>query len=170
VAGENMRNHQASLLLRGIAALAVSLTLLIPSFGQEAALRQIPSTAEEAENLSANLEIAHSQHEIILLYIKTDQFEKVGPAAQVLLSLKFPADLELNTVKSLSIITEKLYEKGHSELAHQVLAVAAKTLSANSNKSKVYMIQARAYKRDGLDDRAIECYRKSQELSTKSPG
>jgi tetratricopeptide (TPR) repeat protein len=164
-----MRNHQASIFLRWAAALAISLLFLVSAFGQEAGTRPVPLTAEERDSLSANLEIAFSQHEIILLYIKTDQFEKVAPAAHVLLSLKLPADQEFNTVRSLIIITKELYKKGQSGLAHQVLAAAAKNLTANSNKSKVYLLQALAYTRDGLDDKAIECYLKSQELITKSP-
>ena len=131
-------------------------------------MRQQVAT-EETDNLRTNLDIAHAQHEIILLYIKSDQMDKVWPAVQSLLSLKFPAEQEVSTVKSLFIITEKLYEKGHSALAHQILSAAAKNLSDSSNKAKVYLIQARAYKRDGLDEKAIECYGKFQELSTKSP-
>jgi hypothetical protein len=163
-----MRDHMGYF-KRLVGALAISVLFLLPAYGQDQAVHQQLATVEETDNLRTNLDIAHAQHEIILLYIKNDQLDKVWSAAQVLLSLKFPAEQEVATVKSLSIVTEKLYEKGQSALAHQILLAAAKSLSDNANKAKVYLIQARSYQRDGLDEKAIECYRKFQALSSKSP-
>lgn len=163
-----MRNYSGNL-KRLAGALAISSLFLFPVYGQDPSARQPMVAVEETESLRANLDIAHAQHEIILLYIKNDQMDKVLPAAQVLLSLKFPAEQELATVKSLLIITKKLYEKGQPALAHQVLSAAAKSLGDNSNKAKVYLIQAKSYELDGLDEKAIECYKKVQELSSKSP-
>lgn len=151
-----------------ILAMLVSTLFVLPSAAAQELTSSAPvSAVAEGESLKANLEIAHALHEIILLHIKKDQFDKVWPAAQALLALRFPPEQELATVKSVYLITEGLYEKGRTDLAHQILDAATRSLSDNANKSKVYLIQARLYKLEGQDEKAIEGYRKSVELKQR---
>jgi hypothetical protein len=166
--GEDMRNHTRRF-IRWAGLLAISLLFFLPIYGQDQSMQLQSAVAEQSDNLKANLEIANAQHDIILLHIKNDQFDKVWSGTQFLLSIKFPAEQELSTVKSIYIITERLFEKSNSALAHQILTAAEKALTDNANKAKVYLMQARAYKREGLDEKAIECFKKSQELNARSP-
>jgi tetratricopeptide (TPR) repeat protein len=163
-----MRNYTGNL-KRMAGALAISTVFLFPAFGQDPNIHQQRVTVEETDSLRANLDIAHAQHEIILLYIENNQFDKVWPAAQVLLSIRFPAEQEAATATSVRILTGKLYAKGQPALAHQILSAAAKSFNDKANKATVYLLQAKAYKLDGLYEKAIECLQKFQELSGKSP-
>ena len=163
-----MRNHTRRF-IKWAGVLAISLLFFLPICGQDQSMQLQSAVVERSDDLRANLEIANAQHDIILLYIKNDQFDKVWSGTQFLLSIKFPAEQELYTVKSIYIISERLFEKGNAALAHQILSAAEKTLSDNANKAKVYLMQARAYKREGLDEKAIECLKKSQEMNVKSP-
>src|SRR5436309_2459207 len=126
-----MPKKNRSLPRRSLLAALVAMIFLLPMYGaQEPGAVQSPGLSAE-ERLEADLAIAHAQHDIIRLYIKDNQFDKIWPAAQVLLSLRFPPDLEVNTVKSLAIISEELSKKQHGDLAHQILEAASRSLSAN---------------------------------------
>lgn len=148
-----------------VLAMLASVMVLSPAIlAQDPVATKPVVTAEDDDALKANIEVAYAQHEIILLLIKNDQFDKVRPAAQILLGLHLPKEQELNTVKSLTIISQKLYEKGRAELAYQILDAATHSISDPSNKSKVYLILARYYKLDGQDEKAIESLKKSMEF------
>jgi tetratricopeptide (TPR) repeat protein len=121
-------------------------------------------TREESKPVSKTLELAHAQHEIVMLLIKDGQFAKAWEATQELLDLPFPPEQEQNLIKSLTIITEQLFQKGRVDLSHQILEKAAKVVTSNSNRSDIYLVQARLYKKQGLNYKAIEAYRKYQAL------
>lgn len=130
---------------------------------------QQPVTREDNRSVSKTLELAHAQHEIIILLIKDSQFNKAWEATQELLELPFPPEQEQALVKSLTIITEQFFQKGRVDLSHQILDKATKVISNPANQGDIYLVQARLYKKQGLNYKAIEAYRKYQERVEQQP-
>jgi tetratricopeptide (TPR) repeat protein len=143
------------------------LTLLLFAFITASA--QQPVTREDNRPEIKTLELAHAQHEIIILLIKDNQFSKVWEAIQELLELPFPPEQEQALVKSLTIITEQLFQKGRVDLSHQILDKAVKVISSPANQGDIFLVQARLYKKQGLNYKAIEAYRKYQERIEQLP-
>ncbi len=132
--------------------------LTFPMSAQQGTLR------EEGRSVGKVLELAHAQHEIVMLFIKDGQFNKALEATEELLSLPFPPEQEQNLIKSITLITEQLFVKGRVDLSHQILEKACRVIHSPANQGDLYLIQARLYKKQGLNYKAIEAYRKYQAM------
>lgn len=115
-----------------------------------------------------DLKFAHAQHEIILLLIKDGDFTQAWEETQKLLVVPVVAANEQEMmVRSLTIIAEKFFQKGRVDLSHQVFDGASQSITNPTYLSRIYLNQARLYKTQGLNQKAIESYKKYQELTGK---
>lgn len=121
-------------------------------------------SSEGKASKSSFREYAFAQHEIVTLLIKNGDFNQAWDETQKLLSVSIPQEFEQNAVKSVTIISELFFRKGRVDLAHQVLEQAGKVIDNPANQGTIYLNQARLYKAEGLNEKALLAYRKYQEL------
>lgn len=115
-----------------------------------------------------DLRFAHAQHEIILLLIKDGDFNRAWEETEKLLEVHVtPATEQEMMVRSLTIIAEKFFQKGRVDLSLQVFDGAIQNITDRTALSRIHLNQARLYKTQGLNQKAIESYKKYQELAGK---
>lgn len=128
----------------------------------------VPASIDPIKIEKQDLKFAHAQHEIILLLIKDGDFNRAWEETERLLEVHVtPATEQEMMVRSLTIIAEKFFQKGRVDLSLQVFDGAIQNITDRTALSRIYLNQARLYKTQGLNQKAIESYKKYQELAGK---
>lgn len=160
-------------LRRHLKLLAFSLVILaVSGFTQTAVLYGSPAvaTAIEEENSRSDtlnkLKIASLQHDLILLLIESNDFDRVKPEWRKVLDLELSEKYESAIAQSLLMICFKLSEANQLSLA---LSIIDESLSAvafsNKSAADILRLKAYLYKEAGDLDAAIETLRQASELA-----
>ncbi len=113
--------------------------------------------------------VAESQHEIVMLLIKGQAYDKVLPASQEIFSLRFPYNQEHLFVTEGRILSSALFDQQQYELAQALLDQALGAVNSNSSKALLYKEKAYLCKQEGKDDEAMEFFEKAIELEKSAP-
>jgi tetratricopeptide (TPR) repeat protein len=117
--------------------------------------------------ISQKLATAYDYHELALLYIRKGEPEEAVAEARKMIDLRIPPPFEQSVAESVSIITQKLAETGRYESSQNLLDDALKAMVEPANQVRILRTKARLYKLAGDDDRAIESWRRAQELESR---
>lgn len=138
----------------------ISLILLIlPTFSLLLAQEQWEKTRS----------IAQSHHEIIMLLIEKQEFDKVPGAAKELFALDFPEAQQPLLVEEARLLTDALLHHNQTAIAHQVLDMAIAASKTNSAKAQLFKEKAYVFKKEGQTDEAMKAFQRSVDLE-KSGG
>jgi tetratricopeptide (TPR) repeat protein len=145
----------AGLLLLGAAAMATA----------EGMPQAKPSDAALAKNLS----MAESQHEIVMILLKKKEFTQAAAEADKIFQMDWPPKEEPRLLQELIGLSGQFLKYEQPALALRLLEKNGP--SFKELKSQVAVWKERGYllKSMGQDDKALECFRKAQELEKKSP-
>ena len=108
--------------------------------------------------------LPEAQHEIILLLIEKQEFDKIPAAAQKIFDLKFPENQQSKIVKEAQIVTDALLKHNQIKIAHQVLDSAIKSVTTNKARAALYREKAYVFRKDGKKDEAMKSFEKSMKL------
>ncbi len=136
--------------------------LLILSLGLQANI-------VDSKNWERSRSVAEAQHEIVMLLIKGNQFDKVLQASQEIFSLKFPYNQEHLFVTEGRILSSALFDQQQYEMAQALLDQALRAVNSNSSKALLYKEKAYLCKQEGKDDEAMEFFEKAIELEKSAP-
>ena len=112
--------------------------------------------------------IAEAQHEIVLLLIERQEFDKVPGAAREIFNLGFPEDQEHRLVKEAEILTNALLHHNQTHIAHQVLDEALLCVKTRGARAKLHREKAYVYKKEGKTDEAMREFERSVALKTEA--
>ncbi len=137
-------------------------TLLILSLGLQANI-------VDSQGWERARSVAEAQHEIVMLLIKGEQFDKVLQASQEIFSLRFPYNQEHLFVTEGQLLSGALYDHQQYELAQALLDQAIRAVNSNNSKALLYKEKAYLCTKEGKDDEAMEFFEKAVELTKSAP-
>ena len=156
---------------RRLKLLAFSLIILAVSGFTQTGMLLGFSPAAAVEEVSSSetltkLKIASMQHDLILLLIESNDFDRMEPEWRKVLELELSEKYESAIAQSLLMICYKLSEANQFSLA---LTVMDESLSAvafsNKSAADILRLKAYLYKEAGDLDAAIETLREASELA-----
>ncbi len=113
--------------------------------------------------------IAEAQHEIVMLLIKGEEFNKVLNASQEIFSLSFPYAQEPLFVTEGRILAAALSDLQQYELAQALLDQALDAVNSNRSQALLYKEKAYLCTKDGKDEEAMKFFEKALELEKSAP-
>ncbi len=129
------------------------------------------STAEEAPSGSETLKklkVASMQHDLILLLIEGDNFERIESEWRKVLDLGLNGRYESAIAQSLLTISYKLSEAKQISLAQKILDESVSAVAfSNTSLADIFRFKAYLYKEAGDLDSAIDTLRRASELAEK---
>lgn len=138
------------------------LALLILSLGPQANI-------VDSQGWERTRSIAEAQHEIVMLLIKGEEFNKVLKASQEIFSLKFPFDQEHLFVTEGRILAGALNDHHQFELAQALLDLALQAVNSRSAKALLYKEKAYLCTKEGKDEEAMKFFQRALELEKSAP-
>ncbi|MFQ5738947.1 MAG: hypothetical protein ACE5JX_08015 [Acidobacteriota bacterium] len=111
--------------------------------------------------------IAESQHEILMLLIKNQQYGRVLAESKKVFSMSFPAKHQHLLVQEAKEISHALLHQKQHQLAHEVLNQGLESVTEPDLQAELYKEKAYLFKKMGEDDHAMSCFKKSVELEQK---
>lgn len=171
--GTLMFNRTKTNLRRRLRLLAFSLIILaVSGFTQTGMLLGFsPAATAVGEETSSSetlnkLKIASMQHDLILLLIESNDFDRVEPEWRKVLELELSEKYESAIAQSLLMIGYKLSEANQFSLALSIMdeSLAAVAFS-NKSAADILRLKAYLYKEAGDLDAAIETLREASELA-----
>jgi tetratricopeptide (TPR) repeat protein len=119
--------------------------------------------AQESD-LATIRKIAESQHDIVMILIKKQEYTKAADEADKIFALKWPATQEDVLRKCLLGYSDVFRHDQHPEIALRLLDKHMNLFKSNKNRSDILM--DKAYVLEGMNrhDEALECYREAQQL------
>ena len=128
-----------------------------------------PQTATTDTDWEQTRRIAETQHEIVMLLIKNNEFDRVLEASTNIFSLNFPQHQEPLLVKEGQILADALSGRRQFLLAHRILDAALKAVASRKSKALLYKEKAYLCNKEGEDAKAMEFFEKALELERLSP-
>jgi tetratricopeptide (TPR) repeat protein len=151
-------------LLRRLAAGTLSLLLIacaatfFPAYGHQ----WRPPTA-----LDKTKSRAVTQHEIVVLLIKQKEFQKAAAEANKIFEMKWPEDQEPLLLKELLFLSGQFLVGGQAPLGMQIIEKNSKLFKRVPSRIEILKEKGYLYKNMNQNEKALECFRKAQELEEK---
>ncbi len=114
------------------------------------------------------MSIAESEHEIVMLLIKKESFEKALGACARLFAIELPTGEQGRFLLSARTISMELRRQGKPDLALRVIDVAIKAVDSREVLAGLHKEKAFIHKEMGHEDEAMELFKKAIEL--ENPG
>jgi tetratricopeptide (TPR) repeat protein len=111
--------------------------------------------------------IAETQHEIVILLIRQKDFQKALAEANKIFEMKWPDDQEPVLLKALLYISGEFVRQGQAAFGLQAIDGKAKYFKKPSSQVAIWKEKGYLYKSMNQNDKAIECFRKAQELEDR---
>ena len=148
-------------------------TLLLAVFAGPsiAPLGAHPTAVAEAQSQSLDAEAFRIQaamhHEMALLYLKNGEIDKAVAEARQLIPKSIPPELEEAVAMSMSIITDKLASANRFDLAQTLLDETFKATAQAAARVKILKNKSRLYLQAGEEEKAIEVWKRAQDLEAR---
>lgn len=154
---------------RHLKLLAFSLVILaVSGFTQTGTLFGAATVVEEENSGSETinkLKIASMQHDLILLLIESNDFDRVESEWKKVLDLGLSEKYENAIAQSLLMIGYKLSEANQLSLAQNIMDESLATVAfTNKSAADIFRLKAYVYKEAGDLDSAIDALRKASDL------
>jgi tetratricopeptide (TPR) repeat protein len=118
----------------------------------------------QAADLQRLRSIAESQHEIVMILIRKQEFAKAAAEAGKIFELKWPDDQEPTLRKELLDLADQFLHAGQTETA--LLLLETNLVRFKTARSQADIRKEMGYLNDklGRPDKALECFREAQRL------
>jgi len=107
---------------------------------------------------------AESQHEIVLLLIKKNEFTQAMTEANQIFEMKWPADQEPTLLKELLLLSNNFFHAKQAALGIKLLETNMKSFKSPASQAAIWKEKGYLYKNLGENDKALECFRQAQRL------
>ena len=112
--------------------------------------------------------IAETQHEIIAVAIRQNNFSQVMPEMRKIFELQFPLKYESTLSQEIEMVADALMHKQQFDLSHQCIDEGLKRLTDNKNKARILQKKAYILVKQGKEDEALRYFRQAVELNKSS--
>jgi hypothetical protein len=120
--------------------------------------------ANSSTNLDRVTKIAASQHEIVMILIKKKDFDQAAKEACKIFEMQWPDSQEKLLLKELIILSDQFLNNSQAPIALHLIDSNAKSFKQLSSRIDLLKEKAFLYKNLNQDDKALEYFRKAQEL------
>jgi tetratricopeptide (TPR) repeat protein len=130
----------------------------------------LPSVGPQSyskESLSQTKSRAETQHEIVMLLLEKKEYEKAEIEANKIFNMAWPESQEPLLLKELLILSDQFLRQGHALIGLQMIEKNSRRFKNNSSQIEILKSEGYLYKSLRQNDRALECFRKAQELERK---
>ena len=127
----------------------------------------IPIVPVYSQELGKTKSMAGTQHEIVMLLIKKKEYEKAAAEANKIFDMKWPEDQEPLLLRELLIISDQLRRQGQALLSLQLIDRNSKYFKTLPSRIAIFKEMGFLHKSMNQDDKAIDYFRKAQELENK---
>ena len=141
-----------------VSVLVAGIIAMVPLYGQSKAPAELGKTKS----------IAETQHEIVMLLIKHQEFEKALAEANKIFEMKWPDDQEPLLLKELLYLSDQFLRHGQTILGLQVIEGNSKFFRRNLSQIALWKEKGYLYKHMQQDEKALDCFRKAQELENNN--
>jgi tetratricopeptide (TPR) repeat protein len=146
--------------------LASALLFLLIS-GLAPLLSSVGPQSYSKESLSQTKSRAETQHEIVMLLLEKKEYEKAGIEANKIFDMAWPESQEPLLLKELLILSDQFLRQGQALIGLHLIEKNSRRFKNNSSQIEILKSEGYLYKSLRQNDRALECFRKAQELELK---
>jgi len=141
-----------------VTVLIGTLGTFIPLCGAQS---ESPVTLDKAKSMAA------AQHEIVVLLLKQKEFQKAAAEANKIFEMKWPEGQEPLLLKSLLSLSGQFLSEGQASLGLQVIDRNSRFFKTVPSQIAIWKEKGYLYKNMNQNDKAIDCFRKAQELEDR---
>jgi tetratricopeptide (TPR) repeat protein len=120
--------------------------------------------ADASASLGKMKSMAEAQHEIVVLLIKKQEFEKAATEANKIFDMKWPGDQEPLLLKELLNLANAFLQQGQAPLGLRLIERNSKYFQKISNQAAIFKEMGYLYKSLNQNDKAIESFKKARDL------
>ncbi len=142
-----------------LAMLLVGMTPSVPAFGGQ---------SDSPAALGKTKSMAETQHEIVMLLIKKQEYEKAAAEANKIFDMKWPEDQEPLLLKELLLLSDQFLRGGQAALGLQLINKNSRCFKKIPSQVSILKETGYLYKSLGQNDKALEYFRKAQELENRN--
>jgi tetratricopeptide (TPR) repeat protein len=111
---------------------------------------------------------AETQHEIVMLHLKKKEYEKAALEANKIFDMPWPESQEPLLLKELLILSDQFLRQGQAHLGLQIIEKNSKCFKKTSSQVEILKETGYLYKSLNQNEKALDCFRKAQELEHKN--
>jgi hypothetical protein len=124
--------------------------------------------SDSAAALGNTKRIAASQHEYVMLLIKRKEFDQAEKEACKIFSMQWPDSQESLLLTELLSLSDQFLRNGQSSISLHLIDHNAKAFKQIVSQIAILKERGFIYKSINQDDKALEYFRKAQELEDKT--
>jgi tetratricopeptide (TPR) repeat protein len=130
----------------------------------------LPSAAPRPrsnESLSQTKSSAETQHEIVMLLLEKKEYEKAEMEANKIFDMAWPESQEPLLLKELLLLSDQFLRQGQALIGLQMIEKNSRRFKNKTSQIEILKAEGYLYKSLRQNDKALECFRKAQELESK---
>jgi tetratricopeptide (TPR) repeat protein len=108
--------------------------------------------------------MAEAQHEIVLLLMKKQEYDKALVEANKIFDMRWPGDQEPLLLKELLNLADQFLSQGQAQLGLKLIERNFRYFNKTSSQAAILKETGYLYKSLKQDDKAIESFRKARDL------
>ena len=120
--------------------------------------------ADASATLGKIKSMAEAQHEIVLLLMKKQEYDKAMIEASRIFDMRWPGDQEPLLLKELLNLADQFLRQGQARLGLKLVERNSKCFRKTSSQAAILKESGYLHKSLTQNDKAIECFRKARDL------
>lgn len=120
-------------------------------------------------SLERKLSMAESQHEIVMLLLRKKEFAQAAMEADKIFQMDWPVSEEPRLLKDMLAFTAEFQKHSQPALGLQLLEKNFRVFKSPKSQAALFKEMGYLNKKLGNDDKALECFRKAQQLEKTTP-
>jgi tetratricopeptide (TPR) repeat protein len=120
--------------------------------------------ADDSTSLGKLKSMAEAQHEIVILLVKKQEYDKAAAEANKIFDMKWPGDQEPLLLKELLNLADAFLQQGQASLGLRLIERNSKYFRKASSQASIFKEMGYLYKSLKQDDKAIEYFKKARDL------
>jgi tetratricopeptide (TPR) repeat protein len=113
--------------------------------------------------------MAESQHEIVMLLLRKKEFVQAAAEADKIFQMDWPATEESRLLKDMLGFSGEFQRHEQPALGLQLLEKNMRVFKTPKSQAAILKEMGYLNKKLGNDDKALECFRRAQQLEKSSP-
>jgi tetratricopeptide (TPR) repeat protein len=127
----------------------------------------LSATSEPYDNLGEAKRMAANQHEIVMLLIKKKNYDQAAKEACKIFEMRWPDGQESLLLTELLVLSDQFLRHSQPSIALHLIEKNAGSFKQPASQIAILNEKGFIYKSLNKDDKALECFRKAQELENK---
>ncbi len=113
--------------------------------------------------------MAEAQHEIVMIFLKKKDFAGAEREAHKIFEMGWPEDQEGLLLKELLGLSNEFLQAGQAAAGVRLMDKHQNRFKLPKSQVAIWKEKGYAYKSMGEDDKALDCFRKAQQLEKSLP-